>query len=272
VRLYFILLLICVVARAHAAPAAPDPNKEARDHYDKGLSHYNLGEFTDAIDEFKRAYEISKAPRLLFNLAQAQRLNKEYEQALYSYTTYLRLMPDAPNRVDVAARIAEMSRLLKEEREHAGKEEPAKTPPTETPPPVTPPPVVAPPPVVVAPPPLPPPPPPAPPRRTLLWAGIGVAAGGVALLGAAAGCTAVAASDGSQLDALKASHGAWDARYQSMLDEGQRLQTAAAALWAIGGAVTVAGGVLAIVGVRRAHQLAVAPLPGGGAVGWSGSF
>lgn len=264
-RLYFILLLICVVARAHAAPAAPDPNKEARDHYEKGLSHYNLGEFSDAIDEFKRAYEISKAPRLLFNLAQAQRLNKDYEQALYSYTTYLRLMPDAPNRVDVAARIAEMSRLLKEEREHTEKEEPPKPPPpTETPPP----PVVTPPPVVVA----PPPPPPPPPKRTLLWAGIGVAAGGVALLGAAAGCTGVAASDGSQLDALKASHGPWDAHYQSIYDEGQRLQTASAALWAIGGAVTVAGGVMAILGVRRAHRLAVAPLPGGGAVGWSGSF
>ena len=51
--------------------------------------------------EFKLAYARSQAPGLLFNLAQASRLNKDYEQALHFYRTYLRVRPDAPNRDDV---------------------------------------------------------------------------------------------------------------------------------------------------------------------------
>ena len=106
------VLLIVATPRAHAQP--PEPQREAKEHYEAGLARYNLGEFDAAINEFKTAYTLSHAPRLLFNIAQAQRLKKDYAQALYSYTTYLRLVPDAPNRVDVTARIAELSRILAE--------------------------------------------------------------------------------------------------------------------------------------------------------------
>src|SRR5690348_5715498 len=113
-------LLACIALVGGARPAAArdragdERMREAREHYEKGLLHYNLGEFAPAIAEFKTAYELSRAPRLLFNIALAQRLNKDFDGALYSYTTHLRLLPDADNRVDVAARIAEMSRVLRE--------------------------------------------------------------------------------------------------------------------------------------------------------------
>ena len=47
---------------------------DARDHYERGMAHYQLGEFPQAIDEFKIAYAASRAPGLLFNMAQASRL------------------------------------------------------------------------------------------------------------------------------------------------------------------------------------------------------
>jgi tetratricopeptide (TPR) repeat protein len=271
VRNAVLLLALVLTGAARGAPKegiAVSP--EARALYERGLAHYHVGDFPQAIDEFKRAYELSKAPRLLFDLAQAQRLNKDYEPALYSYTTYLRLVPDAPNRDDVNARIAEMNRLIKEG--HARETAP---PPTETTPaaPVVPPPTTAPTtpttpttsptekPLVAR-----------PPGRTLLWTGVGVAAGGVALMAAAAGLTGAAASAGSSLDALQQSHGMWDAHYQSLYDAGQREQTAAIALWAIGGAATVAGGVLAVVGARRAAGLRLGAQPGAASIAWSGRF
>ena len=251
--------LACVLAGVPVRGNPPEAQqREARAHYEEGLSRYNLGEFDAAIVEFKAAYTISHAPRLLFNIAQAQRLRKDYVQALYSYTTYLRLVPDAPNRVDVVARIAELSRLLTE------KELPVE-PPT---PAVSPPPSPAP--EVLAPPELPPSPAPvAVPAPTLergppadcrharreIWAGVSLLVGGAVLVAAAAGCTANAASDGSQLSRLKSSGGAWSQQYQGVYDHGVLNQTAAAALWAVGGAVAVVGAVLAIVGGREDRRL-----------------
>jgi hypothetical protein len=90
--------------------------KQAYDLYQEGITNYNLGEFDKAIEKFKAAYALTGAPGLLFNVAQAYRLKKDYEQALYFYKTYLRLDPDAPNKADVDARVAEMERMMQEQK------------------------------------------------------------------------------------------------------------------------------------------------------------
>src|SRR5213593_669562 len=111
------------------AQPAPDVQREGRVHYQKALGHYHLGEFAAAIDEFKAAYTLTHAPRLLFDIAQAQRLAKDYPGALYSYTTYLRLIPGAPNREDVLLRIAELNRLVAERPQHPPEPSPSPEPP-----------------------------------------------------------------------------------------------------------------------------------------------
>ncbi|MBI4510066.1 MAG: hypothetical protein HY698_10560 [Deltaproteobacteria bacterium] len=98
------------------APVQVDKAQQAKDHYQRGITAYNLGEFDVAVREFKEAYALSSAPGLLFNIAQAYRLKKDYEQALYFYKTYLRLQPDAQNKDDVNARIVEMEKLLEEQK------------------------------------------------------------------------------------------------------------------------------------------------------------
>ena len=97
--------------------------QEAREHYKQGMLHFDLGEVDLAIQEFRQAYAISAAPGLLFNIAQAYRVKKDYEQALHFYRTYLRLQPKAPNRVDVEARVAEMEKMVKDQ-EQLAKERP----------------------------------------------------------------------------------------------------------------------------------------------------
>src|SRR6516165_9169885 len=121
------LLAQATTALAQPAPAptpAPDPaggdagDKKARAKalYEKGLSHYNLGEFNEAVNAFREAYAIEAAPGLLFNMAQSFRLKKDYEQAIYFYQTYLRLKPDASNRADVEARLQEMQQALDDQK------------------------------------------------------------------------------------------------------------------------------------------------------------
>src|SRR3954447_17692225 len=117
--LFFVLtILALLVSPAHAGQKkrAQNAQDEARELYKKGMTHYELGEFDVAIDEFKRAYALTSAPGLLFNLAQVYRMKKDPEQAVYFYRTYLRLVPDAPNRADVEALLAENQALVDADR------------------------------------------------------------------------------------------------------------------------------------------------------------
>jgi tetratricopeptide (TPR) repeat protein len=136
------LLALCLFVSV-AARADQGSQAEARALYEKAIAHYDLAEYDLAITEFKQAYELSREPGLLFNLAQACRLKKDYEQALHFYQTYLELVPRAPNRGDAEAQIAKMKQAI----EAAPRPTPAPEPvpaPEVVPPPVAPAPVVTP--------------------------------------------------------------------------------------------------------------------------------
>jgi tetratricopeptide (TPR) repeat protein len=78
--------------------------------YRRGMLHYELGRYPDAIDAFTRAYQASGKPALLYDLAQAYRMSRAPEKALPLYRAYLRQSPRAANRDEVERRIAELAR------------------------------------------------------------------------------------------------------------------------------------------------------------------
>jgi tetratricopeptide (TPR) repeat protein len=179
---------VCALLVHGAAKAAPPAaESEARAHYRTGMTKYELGEFEAAIAEFKKAYEITNAPPLLFNIAQAHRLAHDADHALYFYRMYLRLLPDAPNRADVESLIQQSEASLAEQRAAAkaaekppaekpsadkpSEEKPSARPPEEKPAPIAP--------VVAARPELTAPSPPSPRRRGLI---LGLSIGGAAVV------------------------------------------------------------------------------------------
>src|SRR6476661_6658016 len=88
------VLLACRIARADG-----DREAEAKQLYKDAVTQYDLGEYDRAIEKFKAAYELSPAPRLLFDIAQAYRLKgSNCRNAVQFYRTYLRIAPDADNR------------------------------------------------------------------------------------------------------------------------------------------------------------------------------
>lgn len=212
-----------------ATPATPPSTDQAREHYERGLAKYNLAEFDAAIVEFKESYELSKAPRLLFNIAQAYRLKKDYASALYFYNTYLRADPNPPNLDDVDQKIDEMKRAIEAERKAAA-----------APPP---------------PPPKPQPPPPPvdhrPSKRALTIGGSVVAALGVASCAVGGGMLGLSASDASKLHRVATSGMPWTPADQAMFNEGDRAQTAGIVALSVGGALVIAGGVTLIAARRR---------------------
>ena len=278
------LVLAALLSASITAAAQPSPpptadqdqkRAQAKALYEQGLSYYNLGEFDQAIAAFRKSYELTQAPGLLFNIAQAFRLKKDYEQATYFYQTYLRLQPDAANRADVEARLAEMQQAL-EEQEKLERKPPIGTIAPDGNTTTTTPATVA--------------PPPAPTTITmpshqspsdesggggkaLKVAGYATAGVGAALVITGVVFGRMAKSAEKDLNQLSTDMGTWTPDEQNKYDAGKRDNTIAVASFIVGGVAIATGGTLWALGVMKKHDATVAINPGAHgttfAVGWS---
>ena len=237
------ILVMSVVGTA--SPGAADTGK-ARELFRQAQTKYNLLRFEEALALFEKGYEEKPDPVFLFNIAQCQRQLGRYELAAKSYRAYLVQQPDAPNRDDVMARIADMEKAAQDKRAAAPPQ--GVTPPVENPTPApAPAPVEFAPPVVAT-------TASAPshhPRTLTIVGGVLVGVGGAALVGGlAAGL--VARSDSNSVATDARNHAEFDPSKQSA---GRAAANASYALYAVGGVAAVAGAVVLVLD-WRAHRAA----------------
>jgi tetratricopeptide (TPR) repeat protein len=268
------LLLTLVPATAHAE----DATETARQHYNKGTTLFDLGRYKEAAAEYELAYQAKNDAAILFNIAQVYRLAGEPARAITFYRSYLRRTPNATNRAEVELKIAELQRAI-DQQEHAKLGPPdgtlrpdassAKAQPIAEP---------------AAPPPTAAPAAPTAPAasatspdssltqapnahggRTKKLAGIGVAAGGVAILALGGAFVGLASQANGQVITS-------DNRFSAAAeDRRNNYQVADAVCFAVGGAAVVTGVVLLVLGVResRAHVAAgLAPGRGVAMLSW----
>lgn len=115
-RLVPLLLLIALPVAA----AEGDPNLgEAKIHYDSGAAYYAGGHFEEAVREFKAAYELSRRPAILFNLARAETKLGREEEAIKYLKRYLDESPDAADAPSVRSEIEAREKGLTERKQLA---------------------------------------------------------------------------------------------------------------------------------------------------------
>lgn len=133
-------LLAAVAAPARAAggvEADASPAADAKHHIERGKTHFKLGEFDQAVAEWKEAYRLRPVPTLHFNIAQAYRLSGRYRDSRFHYEHYLRDLPRAPNRDEVLTQLAQLEELIfEEEAARAVAQSPAESAPQPVPEPV----------------------------------------------------------------------------------------------------------------------------------------
>ncbi len=99
---------LLVPALASAQPKTP------ADWFKEGETHYNLGNFSDAIEAFKKAYALetveSNKAVYLYNIAQSYRYAKDCSNAQFFYKRFLAQNPpiDAKKRAEIEDRIKEL--------------------------------------------------------------------------------------------------------------------------------------------------------------------
>lgn len=113
------LALLATLPEAHAQS---QPALEARHLYEEGARWYRQAEYEKAVVAFERAFAISQAKPLLFNIAQAYRLAGRpfCARAQQAYERYLREDPAASNANEVTERINEMRACVASQRSESG--------------------------------------------------------------------------------------------------------------------------------------------------------
>jgi hypothetical protein len=71
------------------SPRRHEPTALAKDHYDRGQQLYQAGRFDEAITEFMQVDEELRTPEMLYNMAQANRMQGDRHQAIYFYKRFL---------------------------------------------------------------------------------------------------------------------------------------------------------------------------------------
>lgn len=94
------------------APAGvrADDTELARAHFARGKQQYDAGKFTDAIRSFRAAAAIQGSPLLDYNIGRCQEKLGQIDEAIASYERYLAGKPDATNRAEVRAKLAELKK------------------------------------------------------------------------------------------------------------------------------------------------------------------
>ena len=102
-----------------SAALGQDNLAAAKSHFQKGTRLYEVGDYRQALDEFKAAHLAKPDPAFLYNIAQCHRQLGEAEQAVTLYKRFLVASPGAANRAEVERRIAEIEADLAARKNNA---------------------------------------------------------------------------------------------------------------------------------------------------------
>lgn len=86
----------------------PDELARAKVLYQAGKTHYQLGNYSEAIRDLAAGYALAPRPEFLVNLAQAYRGAGELAKAVSLLEKFLAERPQDPRRAEVTALIADL--------------------------------------------------------------------------------------------------------------------------------------------------------------------
>lgn len=112
-----VFLLVAAPAAAQSpagvqeTPAWGERDEEARSLFEAGAIAYRDGHFADAEQNFRRAYELSGRPELLFNIGTAAERARHDREAIEAYEEFLRRVPETEHRARVETRLRSLREL-----------------------------------------------------------------------------------------------------------------------------------------------------------------
>ena len=139
-----VLALCAALSSAHAAHAQSDNADElARRHFESGVAYLEESDYDNALKAFQKAYDLSKRPEILINIATVQERRADIDGAIVALKQYLDVAPNGEHAETVRLRIQNLERRRPAPAAPAPEPKP-KVDVTPPPPPPPPPPVIEP--------------------------------------------------------------------------------------------------------------------------------
>jgi tetratricopeptide (TPR) repeat protein len=101
------------IAPVHAQPT-PDNRAKAASHFKQGQLYFKNGDFDRALTEYQAAYELSKEPLLVFNIALCHDRAQRPEKALELFQQYLDLAPDGEVADEARENVARLTPIVEQ--------------------------------------------------------------------------------------------------------------------------------------------------------------
>jgi len=255
-----ILALVALAASAPAAEAGDPVPPRARKLAARGRELHDRGDYARAIAAFKEAYVLAPSPGLLFNIAQAYRLQGNCDDAALMYRRYIAAMPRSGDERTLAeGHLAAVVRCVQKRNLHLPPDAAMAHLPVPTP---------------ERDPLFEDDPDPGRSRGELMRTfGLGATIGGAVALSTAAYFGVRAYQASSDVERLYGEGASWP-EIQPIHARGERAETVAKWLGITGGIGAAAGVTLLVLGRQadRAPPVTIAPAKGGAQVGLSWTF
>lgn len=232
------VVIAAIIALETVAIAQPE---QAEIFFDAGQSAYDQGRYDEAIVAWQKAYDLSKEPLLLLDIAQANRLAGHCSQAIAAYEEFVAKDPGSERRP-----LAEG--FVRDLEPKCGRPV-AKTTPVVVP-------------AVV---------PKADHGATLRIAGLAIGGGGAAAIAIGIGLGFHARSLGNEVTAACSVSCDWNV-WRGKDAAGKRDAAIGYALDGLGAAAIVGGAAMYYLGYEQTGKIVVAPHEGGAVVSWGGSW
>ncbi|MEM6958290.1 MAG: hypothetical protein AAF645_21585 [Myxococcota bacterium] len=104
-----------------AQVAGPQIDEEldeaARITFNRARAAFDSGDYETALTRFRQAYELSPRPTLLYNIAATLDRLRRDEETADMLRQYLEAVPDAPDRVEIEARLNVLDNAIAERRQ-----------------------------------------------------------------------------------------------------------------------------------------------------------
>src|SRR5579885_378365 len=106
----FAALVLTLLSGARPTFAQDDAaQKQAKEHYQKGMVYFQSGDYPNAVSELKQAYQIKRIPGLLFNIGQTYRKMDDTDMAIFYFDKFLKeAPPNAPQRPEAEKILSEL--------------------------------------------------------------------------------------------------------------------------------------------------------------------
>jgi tetratricopeptide (TPR) repeat protein len=104
--------LVLVPARAGAQ--APSPDELAKRHFDSGAAYLQESDYDNALKAFQKAFELSKRPAILINIATVEERRGNVEGAIKALRTYLELEPNGEHAETTRLRLQNLEKRAAE--------------------------------------------------------------------------------------------------------------------------------------------------------------